>query len=64
MTYMHAYVQILFFPFDLKTAVKDARKMKLVESVRDAMDVTLQNDPTASKLLVSTYIQLFRIIFS
>lgn len=28
--------------------------MKLVESIRDAMDVTLQNDPTASKLLMST----------
>ena len=27
--------------------------MTFVESVRDAMDVTLQNDPTASKLLMS-----------
>lgn len=34
-------------------AAKDARKMTLVESVRDAMDVTLQNDPTASKFLMS-----------
>ena len=51
---MHTYVHILFSLLILKTATKDARKMKLVESVRDAMDVTLQNDPTASKLLVST----------
>ena len=35
--------------------------MKLVESVRDAMDVTLQNDPTASRLLTSTIVQ--EIIF-
>ena len=27
--------------------------MTFVESVRDAMDVTLQNDPTASKYLMS-----------
>ena len=43
--------------YNILIAAKDVRKMRLVESVRDAMDVTLKNDPTASRLFMSKIVQ-------